>query len=465
MNKKSRVFKPLILMTVPAIVGMLITFIFQLADTYFIGKLGVDKLAAMSFSYPIYILFIGLFMGMSSGVASTVAKALGEKKILKAKYLTGISVIIFLIIGLVLGIICLYTIDPLFRTLGAKGDTLIYLKEYMGILFPGFFLLVGTLIGNSALMAKGIMIRTTIIMGIGGVINIILDYLLIFGIGDITAMGIKGAAFATVFSWLVTFVLMTILLVREQMISLRVFSSLSRVKSRVIEIFRIGLPAVAAQILNPIAISVLTRVIALSGEGAIASYGIVTKIESLGLTVILALSVILTPFIGRLYGAKENEHIERVIAYSGRISVYWSTLLFITLILWGKNIVSGFTSDVSVIETSRLYFYIIGISLPAFGLTHITTSLFNGVQRPDLSLRLTLVKSLLLTIPLGIAGSFLGVYGVFAGISLGNIIGVLYARKLLTTWYIKNSSNLLNHNPAKDYIEDFRRLFNYIRRK
>ncbi len=466
MNKNySKVFWPLVYMTIPVIIGMLITFIFQLADTYFIGKLGVDRLAAMSFTYPIYILFIGLFMGMSSGVSSTVAKALGEKNIVKAKSLAAISLTVFVIIGLFLGIIGFVLITPLFKLLGANNDIIGYLHEYMGIMFPGFFLLVGTLIGNSILMAKGIMIPTTLIMAIGGIINIFLDYFLIFGIGKITAMGISGAALATIISWLITFILMTILLIKEKMVSFKVFLNLNKTVSGLKEVFKIGMPSVVAQILNPVAISVITRFIAYSGDSAIASYGIVTKVESLGLTVILALSVILTPFIARLYGAKETYNIEKVIAYSGRITVYWSLLLYLTFILFGKNIIFNFTDNLDVITNSKIYFYIVGLSLPAFGLSHVTTSIFNGAQMPGLSLKLTMVKSLIFTIPLAILGSFIGLYGIFVGISLANIFGAVYSKILLNRWHKETGSYLSGYNPINDYLKDFRSLFLIIRRK
>ncbi len=463
-SARNQIFIPLVRMTVPVIIGMLITFIFQLADTFFIGKLGVDKLAAMSFTYPVYILFIGLFMGMSSGVSSTVAKSLGEKNITKAKSLAAVSLTFFSLSGLLLGLLGLWFLKPIFLSLGAQGNLLSYLQDYMGILFPGFFLLVGTLIMNSILMAKGIIIRTTLIMGIGGIVNIILDYLLIFGFGDFAPMGIAGAAIATVLSWMVTFAFMAVMTAHEKMISFNSFNSLKAVRNRLGDVLKIGIPAVAAQILNPISVSVLTRLIAVSGASAIASYGIVTKVESLGLTLVLALSVILTPFTARLYGAGESEDIDRVVAYSGRITVYWSLALYLILILWGKDIISIFSVDLEIMARSRLYFNIVGLSLPFFGLSHVTTSIFNGAQMPGLSLKLTMVKSVLLTIPLALLGSLIGIHGIFWGITIANILGAVYAKKLLDKWQRERGSDLSSYNPLMDYIGDIKRVFATFRR-
>ena len=135
-----QVFRVIMTMTIPVILGMVITFLFQLADTYFVGMLGMEKLAAMSFTYPVYILFIGLFMGMASGVSSSVAKALGEGDQSKAGSLATVSVTVFILLGMGLGMLGLILLRPLFTSLGAEGQTLNYIQEYMGILFPGFFL-------------------------------------------------------------------------------------------------------------------------------------------------------------------------------------------------------------------------------------------------------------------------------------------------------------------------------------
>ena len=147
----------LLSMAAPALVSMLMTFLFQLVDTYFVGKLGTQPLAAISFSYPIYILIVGLFMGISAGVSATVAKSLGEQAAEKAKALTTISLLVFMTLTVGLGALGYFTIVPVFSFLGATAEMLPLVRDYMQPLYIGMFALVGTLIGNAALMAKGLM--------------------------------------------------------------------------------------------------------------------------------------------------------------------------------------------------------------------------------------------------------------------------------------------------------------------
>lgn len=449
----------LISMAAPALFSMLMTFLFQLVDAYFVGKLGTQPLAAISFAYPIYILIVGLFMGIASGISATVGKSLGEKNARKAKALTTISLFVFMAIALGLGVVGYFTIAPVFSFLGATEETLPLVSDYMQPLYIGMFALVGTLIGNAVLMAKGLMVRAAVVMGIAGTVNLVLDYILIFGMGPIPAMALKGAALATIISWFVSLLIVIGLLSREKMLSFTAIASLKKAATGIREILGIAMPAVAAQILNPIAIAVITRLVARTGDNAVAAFGIASRIESLALTGILALSVILTPLVAQNYGARQQSRLDQVVALSGRMTVYWGFIVYGLLLVFAGAISSIFTDNADVIRISQSYMYIVGFSYPAFGLALITTSFLNGVYQPKTSLKLTLVKSVGLTIPFAFAGSFVGVQGMWAGIALANILGAVYAGRLLNQWLARRDSSLVGHNPLMDYVSDIKSVF------
>ena len=453
LNKPVR--ESIISMIAPASFGMLLTFLFQLVDTYFIGKLGGTELAAIGFAYPIYLLIVSLFMGIAAGISSAIGKSLGEKNHKKARFLTTISQITFMLLTLGIGILGFYTITFVFSLLGAEETVILLVADYMEIIYLGMFALVGTLVGNASLMAKGIMIKSTIIMAIGGICNLLLDYLLIFGIGPFPVLELKGAALATVISWSLTLVLMTLLLIKEKLWSLNHILLISKIKSGLGEILTVGLPAVVAQVLNPIAVTVITALVAKYGEKAVAAYGIAIRIESLGLTGILALSVVLTPLVAQNFGAKIKERLDLLIMYSGKLNVYWSITFYLLLLGSAGLITSLFTNDIEIIKYTKTYFWIVGISFAAFGLTLATTSFFNGVYQPRSSLKITLVKSLILTVPLTITGSFFRLEGIWLGIALANFIGLFFADKTLSKWLLDNNSELYGVNRIQAYIDDF----------
>ncbi len=454
--------KVMLRMIAPASFGMLMTFMFQLVDTYFIGKLGTLELASISFAYPVYLLIVSLFMGISAGISSSIGKALGESNLLKAKLISGISILFFSFATLLIGIIGYKTIIPLFTLLGANADTLPHIAAYMQIIYLGMFALVGTLIGNAALMAKGIMLKSTLIMAIGGVINLVLDYLLIFGAGPIPAMELEGAALATVISWISTCILMTILLVKEKLIRIHFpKGTINTLK----EVIYISLPAVAAQVLNPIAIAVITRLSSAYGDAAVAAYGIATRIESLGLTAILSLSVILTPIVAQNFGAKIQQRLDQIIVYSGKLTVYWGIALFLLLFFLAEPLAGIFTSDELIIKHITFYFRIVGISFPSFGLALITTSFFNGVYQPKASLQITLLRSLGLTIPLAIIGSLVDSTGIWIGIAIANILSAIYADKRLKKWLLSKHSELIHENRIQSYWKDMKYIIGRIKGK
>ncbi|MCL9776823.1 MATE family efflux transporter [Vibrio methylphosphonaticus] len=454
----------LISMAAPAAFGMLMTFTFQLIDTYFVGMLGTDQLAAMSFSYPVYILVVSLFMGSAVGVSSTVAKALGEGDVEKARRLTSVSLLVFMLLTVILTLVGLLTSDYLFKALGAREALLPTVKQYMIPLFIGMAALVGGLIGNAALMAKGVLIRSTIVMAIGGVVNVIFDYWLIFGIGPFPAMGLEGAAIATVISWLTILIAMTALLVKESLITSNVIITLKQTIEELTSIFHVALPAIAAQLLNPIAIAVITRSVAQYGDDAIAAFGIATRIESLVLVGILSLSVVMTPFIAQNYGAKRWLRLDSAVAHSGRLTVYWGMLAFIVVAFFSESIIGLFTSSQAIVELGSTYLWVVGASFPLFGLSLVTTSFLNGVQVPRLSLKLTLVKSLLLTIPLAVIGSTWALNGIWLGVSLANLLGAIYAYQVLNQWIQSNRAGRSKQSIMDDYKADLEAIKKYVER-
>ncbi|NRB40001.1 MAG: MATE family efflux transporter [Pseudomonadales bacterium] len=453
----------LITMAAPAAFGMLMTFMFQLVDSYFVGQLGSEELAAISFAYPVYFFVISFFMGSSAAVAATVGKALGESDFLKAARLTSLAWFAFMLLTVGLGFIGYHNIGLVFSLLGASETMQLRIAEYMQPLYLGMFALVGTLIANGALMAKGLMLKTTVIMAIGGLVNLVLDYLFIFGWGVIPAMALEGAALATVAAWCVTLFLMTALLIKENLMSLSLLFSFKEVRSLFKEIMIIAIPAIAAQILSPLAIFFMTRLVAQSGEDAVAALGIATRIESLGLTGILALSVILTPFVAQNFGAKQHQRLDQVIAIAGRMTVYWGLAFYLLMLLLSRPIAGIFTDDIQIIEYSRDYFFWVGLSYPAFGLMLISGAFFNGVQQPGRSLKITLLRNIILMIPLVLLAAMWRLEGIWLAIAVANILAAIYAGKQINSWLITQGSALPGHKPIDDYIADARSLKAFFR--
>ena len=147
--------RALFAMSAPISLGMLSTFLFQVVDTWFVGRLGTAELAALSFSSAFFFLLVGLFIGLSVGASSLVARALGEGDASRASRFARTSVGLAAGLASVLALLGLATIGPAFAQLGASAEILPLIGEYMGVLYLGMPLLAVALVGNAAVRATG----------------------------------------------------------------------------------------------------------------------------------------------------------------------------------------------------------------------------------------------------------------------------------------------------------------------
>ena len=190
--------KTIMKLTGPMMIGMIGMVIFNLVDTLYIGRLGTEALAAMSFTLPVVMLQGSISMGLGVGVSAVISRAIGAGNQEKVKRLTTDSLFLSVLIVTSFVVLGYLTIDPLFRLLGAEGELLILVKQYMSIWYVGVPFVVIPMIGNSAIRAAGNTVIPSGIMLTAITVNIVLDPLLIFGIGPFPRMELAGAALATV---------------------------------------------------------------------------------------------------------------------------------------------------------------------------------------------------------------------------------------------------------------------------
>ena len=288
----------LVAMTLPMLVGMITLMTFNLVDTFFISMLGTVQLAAISFTFPVSFTLISLSIGLSIGTSAVIAKALGAGSLTEARTDGQVALCLSALLVAVLAVLGYVFTVPLFTALGADTDTLSYIRQYMDIWFCGAVLLVLPMVGNAVLRASGDTKTPSIIMACSGLVNAVLDPILIFGLGPLPAMGMHGAAIATVISWVFGSALILYLLVKRGLITTNwikpvLLLSICR------KILRIGLPAAGANMLTPLAMGILTAIMASYGAAAVAAFGVGARLESIACLVVLALSMTLPPFVSQ----------------------------------------------------------------------------------------------------------------------------------------------------------------------
>jgi putative MATE family efflux protein len=184
----------LVKMTVPVFFGVFAMMLQGFVDAFFIGMVGDRELAALSFAFPILMIVTSVAIGLGAGTSSVVARAIGANNPERAARLATDSLLLSFIITAAFCLIGILTIEVLFTALGAPGDMIPLIREYMEVLYVGVPFVVVGMVGMSSMRATGDTRLPSLLMIMASITNILLDPLMIFGFGPIPAMGLKGAA-------------------------------------------------------------------------------------------------------------------------------------------------------------------------------------------------------------------------------------------------------------------------------
>jgi len=420
-------------MTIPMIYGMILLMTFNLVDTFFVSMLGTQPLAAISFTFPVTFTVISLMIGLGIGTSAVIAKYLGRDDHRSAKdsataalYLAAVVVISISFVGY------LFT-DELFTLLGAEKSLLPLIHQYIDIWYIGSVCLIGPMIGNAVLRASGDTKTPSIVMGSAGLINAILDPIFIFGFGPVPAMGLQGAAIATLTSWLFGFIFVLIILTKQKNLIHTHLLPIKQLLASCRGILKIGLPAAGANMLTPIAAAIMTAIAAGYGESVVAAFGVGSRIESIASLVVLAMSMTLPPFISQNFGAGHMNRVKQAYQISIKFVLLWQVLIYLLLIIAAPWIASAFATEQKVADIIVLFIWVLPLGYGLQGVIILTNSSFNALHKPMVALVLSIIRLFICYVPLAYAGSyFYGLQGFFIGALIGNFVMAAISYKLFS---------------------------------
>jgi putative MATE family efflux protein len=412
----------LISMTIPMIVGMIMLFTFSLVDTFFVSLLGNEALAAISFTFPVTFSVMSMAIGLGIGASAVVGKNLGSDDTELAKQAaTTINYVSFLL-AIILALIILLTQDFLFKLMGAQGILLPLIQNYMNVWLPGSVLIVCLMTGNSILRACGDTKTPSMLMAGAGFANAILDPILIFGLGPVPALGIAGAAYATVIAWSISICFLFYHLAYRLNFITLIPPMKKDFMSSAIGMLKIGIPAAGANMMTPLATGIMTSIAAGFGNEAVSALGVGARLEPLATLIILAMSSSLPPIVSQNFGAGELGRIESVYSMAVRFIVGWQLLVYLALFITANPIANIFSDDPSVRDTIVLYLSILPLAYGCQGIIILTNSSLNAMHKPIAALYLSIARFFLFYVPFAFIGSQLyGLHGFFVGAAAANV--------------------------------------------
>ncbi len=415
-------------LSAPMLIGILGMMAFNVVDIFFVGRLGTVPLAAITLTFPV-VMVVGTFtLGLGVGAMAVISKGIGAGDRGSIRRHSTDSLSLAAVCVLVLTGIGLTTIDPLFRLLGASEAMLPYVKQYMDIWYPGMLFYIVPVVGNNIIRATGDTITPSAVMLTGVLVNAMLDPLFIFGWGPVPAMGIAGAAVATVIARGLTLALaLWVLHFREHLLA-SPWPGINELLRSWKILLATGLPVAVSNAIIPIALGILTRIVTRFGEEAVAGFGVASRIEGFGMAVVYALSTGMSPFVGQNFGAGKIDRIAKGISLARMFSLAWGMLLAVIFWICARPVAAWFNDDPQVLESAVQYLWIVPFSLGLRSIHQIIWTSLNVLGRPWDSLILEFLLAFALWIPFAWIGALMyGTAGLYWGLTLANIIAGVIA--------------------------------------
>ncbi len=413
----------LIDMTVPMLFGITTLMAQSFIDAYFLGMVGDRALAAYSFGFPILMIVTSVAIGLGAGTSSVVARAIGAGDPRRARRLSTDSLILSFLITAVVSVIGLLTIEPLFRLLGAPDNMIPMIRSFMTILYSGVPFVVVGMVGMSSMRATGDTVLPSKLMIAGAVLNVILDPILIFGIGPVPALGLDGAALAGLLARGAIFV--GTLYVLHHKLDMITYNKprMSELRSSWGDILHVGIPAAGTNMIVPIGLAVVTAMIARFGPEAVAGFGVASRIESLVLVIYYAMSSTIGPFVGQNLSAGKEDRIQESLRLCARFCILSGLAIAAILALLSGGLPGLFSDNPDVTNVTRMFLWIAPISYGAYGVVMVVNAAFNGLGKPMPGVVISVTRIAALYIPLALAGQVLfGIAGIFAAYAIANIL-------------------------------------------
>ncbi|WP_111414145.1 MATE family efflux transporter [Billgrantia lactosivorans] len=421
-------------------IGVLALLGFQLVDSAFVARLGTAPLAAQSFTFPLTFLIIGVQVGLGIAIAALISRALGAGEGERARRLGSLVLMVGSATIALLAWLLWWAQAPIFSRLGADAAARILIRDYWGPQLLAAWLGAVLYFVYSLFRAHGDTRLPGKLMVMTSLVNLLLDPLFIFGIGPWAGLGLPGAAWATAIAFGSGLLLAVYRLRRRDWLTRH---GLRRELAGSAGPFAgIAGPAMISQLMPPLAAMLAVSVVASLGESSVAAWGLASRLETLSLVVVLAMTMSLPPWLGRCYGAGDWVQVRQLVGLALKIVVAWQLMLGALLALvapWLAQLLAGspeVRGDLTVLIRFLLPSY------AALGVCMLVVSAGNALGWPLRAMLMSTARLFLCYLPLLWLGSSLaGLPGLAMGAALGNVLAGAVAWQLMRRMLGRDEAN------------------------
>ena len=436
--------KLLITMSLPMILSMLVQALYNVVDSIFVAKLNEAALTAVSLAFPVQNLMIAIAVGTGVGINALLSRYLGEHHFDNANDVARNGIFISIISGLVFTVIGVSGAGTFFRAQTSDPEIIRYGTQYMQIVTFFAIAIFMQIAGERLMQSTGKTFYNMVTQGLGAIINIILDPILIFGLFGLPRLEVAGAAIATVIGQVVAVSLSLYLNCKKNTeinINMRHFRPCGKT---IKAIYEIGVPSIIMQSIGSFMTFGMNNILLMFSSTAAAVFGVYFKLQSFVFMPIFGLNNGLIPIIAYNYGAKEPKRITHVI----RLSIYIATgIMLVGFVLFQTipaTFMAMFDASDHMMEIGVPALRIISLSFLFAGYSIICSSVYQALGNGVYSLIVSAARQLFIILPAAyIFGKLFGLQMVWWAFPLAEIISVILCTILLRKIYIHTVKPLM----------------------
>ncbi|MGD9116604.1 MAG: MATE family efflux transporter [Dehalococcoidia bacterium] len=418
----------LLRLSLPSMAATITLSLYNIVDTFWVAKLGHEAIAALTVIFPYQILIAAMGVGSGIGVAALVSRRFGERNPEATNHVAGQTFTIALFWGLLFMLAVVFFSNSLLTAFGATPDIMYYGRQYLDVVVFGAPQIIFALVVSSLIRGSGDAVKPMIIMISASVVNIILDPLMILGLGPFPEMGVRGAALATVIGQSVGACLALIFLLGRKTAYRVGLGHLKPVLGIIKDIYHVGAPSTILQVTESLSFILFNTVVSAFGSVAIAAVGLVVRIADLAFMPVFGLSDGLLPIVGFNFGAGYFKRLWKAVKIA---SLGISALLGVGVLLiegLAPQIVGIFSSDPELLLVTVPSMRIMLSAMLLGGPTVMFVTTFQGLSKGTVALVLSLVRQLVFFVPLlFLLRHLMGLNGVWLSMPFSDTLGFCVA--------------------------------------
>jgi putative MATE family efflux protein len=374
----TRLGQAIFILAVPMVLEMIMESVFAVVDIFFVSKLGANAVATVGITESVMTIVYAIGSGLSMATTALIARRIGEKDAKKAGLAAFQAILLALFVSSLISIPGIIWAKPFLRLMGASEEMISEGFMYPAIMFGSNGIVMLLFIINAVFRSSGDAAISMRVMWLANLINLVLDPLLIFGLGPIPALGIKGAAIATAIGRSIAVIYQFYLLFRRHHRIHLTRESLRFQPSIMLSLLKLSAGGILQNLIATSSWIFLVRIIAVFGASALAGYTIALRIIMFLLLPAWGLSNAAATLVGQNLGAGSPERAERSVWITTYINMCFMGLVCIAMIVWPESFIGIFIQDAEVIFQGASALRIISVGFIFYGLSMVMIQGFNG---------------------------------------------------------------------------------------